>query len=78
MTGFGKVLRNSGYLLGFRLLSRILSTVFLVFAASRLAPASFGALSFTLVTLELVVTLIWASPGMVLVNSCACGMTGRS
>ncbi len=57
MTGFGKVLRNSGYLLGFRLLSRILSTVFLVFAASRLAPASFGALSFTLVTLELVVTL---------------------
>lgn len=57
MTDFKRVLRNSVYLLGFRLLSRLLSFVFLIYAASRLSPESFGALSFTLVTLELVVIL---------------------
>ncbi len=53
MSPFKKVLVNSGYLLGFRILSRLLSVIFLVYAASRLGPQLFGALSFVLVTVEL-------------------------
>ena len=54
MINFRTVLRNSSYLLGFRLLSRLLSVVFLIYAASKLTPELFGTLSFTLVTLELI------------------------
>ena len=54
---FRRVMRNSGYLLGFRLLSRFLSFLFLLFATHRLKPGAFGTLSFTLVTLELIITL---------------------
>lgn len=57
MTNIKKVLLNSGYLLGFRLLSRFLSVIFLLYAASRLSPESFGVLSFTLVTVELMSTI---------------------
>ncbi len=53
MSSFRTVFRDSGYLLGFRMLSRILSMVFMLFAAARLTPATFGALSFALVTVEL-------------------------
>lgn len=53
MSHFRTVLRHSSYLLGFKLLSRALSVVFLVYAAARLGPELFGALSFVLVTVEL-------------------------
>ena len=53
MSHFKTVLRNSSYLMGFRLLSRALSLVFLIFAAARLGPELFGVLSFVLVTVEL-------------------------
>lgn len=53
MSNCRTVIRNSGYLLGFKILSRAFSVGFLVFAASRLGPEMFGALSFVLVTVEL-------------------------
>lgn len=53
MTSFRTVLINSGYLLGFRILTRIMSMIFLVYLASRLGPQLFGAFSFVLVTVEL-------------------------
>ena len=53
MFAFKKVLTNSGYLLGFRILSRLLSVIFLIYAASHLRPALFGAFSFVLITVEL-------------------------
>lgn len=53
MTGFKKVLRYSGYLLLSRLLSRLASVIFFIYAASRLGPELFGILSFALVTVEL-------------------------
>jgi len=52
MTSFNTILRNSSYLLGFRLLSRLLTTVFLLYAVSQLGPELFGVFSFALVTLE--------------------------
>ncbi|GBE57397.1 polysaccharide biosynthesis protein [bacterium BMS3Abin01] len=53
MTRFKTIVRYSSYLLGSRLLSRVLFTVFFIYAASLLGPELFGALSFTLVTVEL-------------------------
>lgn len=53
MTAFKKVLRHSGYLLGSRLLSRLLFVVFFIYAASSLGPELFGVLAFALVTVEL-------------------------
>ncbi len=57
MSSFLTVFRNSGYLVGFKILSRILSVVFLIYAASHLGPELFGALSFVLVTVELLNSL---------------------
>ncbi|HDY69834.1 MAG TPA: hypothetical protein ENH54_02745, partial [Actinobacteria bacterium] len=53
LTRFKTIVRYSSYLLGSRLLSRVLFTVFFIYAASLLGPELFGALSFTLVTVEL-------------------------
>ncbi len=53
MTRFKTIARYSSYLLGSRLLSRLLFTAFFIYAASRLGPELFGALSFALVTVEL-------------------------
>lgn len=53
MAHFKTVLKNSSYLMGFRILSRIMSLVFLVYAATKLGPAVFGVLSFVLVTVEM-------------------------
>lgn len=53
MTAFKKVIKNSSYLLGSRLLSRFLFIAFVVYAASRLGPDVFGILAFALATVEL-------------------------
>ncbi len=53
MSAFKTALTNSGYLFGFRILSRFLSVVFLVYVGAKLAPDLFGAFSFVLVTVEL-------------------------
>lgn len=53
MTAFKKVLKNSSYLLGSRLLSRLIFIVFVIYAASRLGPELFGILAFALATVEL-------------------------
>ena len=57
MTGIKKVLLNSTYLISFRMLSRLLSTVFMLYAARKLSPDIFGVLSLTLVTVELLSAL---------------------
>lgn len=44
-------------MLGFQILSRLLSAVFLIYAASTLEPDVFGVLSFVLVTVELLCTI---------------------
>lgn len=53
MTAFKTVIRHSSYLLGSRVLSRLLYIVFFIFAASRLGPELFGVLAFALATVEL-------------------------
>ncbi len=53
MTAFKTVVRHSSYLLGSRLLSRLLFIVFVIYAASKLGPELFGILSFALATVEL-------------------------
>lgn len=53
MSHFRTVLKHSSYLLGFKLLSRALSFGFMIYAAARLGPELFGALSVALVTVEL-------------------------
>lgn len=53
MTRFKTIVRYSSYLLGSRILSRLLFTIFFIYAASRLGPELFGALSFALVLAEL-------------------------
>ncbi|MHB8168332.1 MAG: oligosaccharide flippase family protein [Thermoleophilia bacterium] len=57
MTSFRTVLKNSSYMLGFQVLSRFVSAVFLIYAASTLGPEMFGVLSFVLVTVELLCTV---------------------
>ncbi|MBE0429213.1 MAG: flippase [Thermoleophilia bacterium] len=53
MARFKTVLRHSSYLFGSKLLTRLLYTVFIVYAAARLGPELFGVLAFTLAMVEL-------------------------
>ncbi len=53
MSAFKRVLKNSAYVFSSKTLSRLVYTGFVVYAASRLGPAAFGALSFALVMVEL-------------------------
>ncbi|MCL4472652.1 MAG: flippase [Actinobacteria bacterium] len=53
MPGFKTVVRNTSYVFGSRLFSRLLYTVFVIYAASRLGPDAFGAFSFVLAIVEL-------------------------
>ncbi|MHB1412604.1 MAG: flippase [Thermoleophilia bacterium] len=53
MSHFTTVLKNSSYLMGFKLLSRLLSSAFVIYAATELKPALFGILSFVLVTVDM-------------------------
>jgi O-antigen/teichoic acid export membrane protein len=50
---FKSVARYSSYLLGSKLLSRLLFTLFSLYAAVQLGPSLFGALAFSLVVVEL-------------------------
>lgn len=52
MSSFLTIIRNSGYLVCFKILSRSLTVIFFIYAASHLSPELFGALSFVLVTVE--------------------------
>jgi len=47
-------MRHSGYLFGSKLLSRVIFTVFSLYAAVRLGPGLFGTLAFTLAMVELI------------------------
>ncbi|MHB0866598.1 MAG: oligosaccharide flippase family protein [Thermoleophilia bacterium] len=53
MAGIKKALRNSTYIISSKLFSRLVYTAFVIYAAARLGPAVFGALSFALVMVEL-------------------------
>jgi O-antigen/teichoic acid export membrane protein len=53
MARFKTVLRHSGYLFGSKILTRLIFTVFVVFAASRLGPELFGAFAFSFSMVEL-------------------------
>jgi O-antigen/teichoic acid export membrane protein len=53
MARFKTVLRHSSYLFGSKIITRFLFTAFVIFAASRLGPELFGALSFSLAMVEL-------------------------
>lgn len=53
MSGIKKALKNSSYIISSKLLSRLVYTAFVIYAAARLGPAAFGALSFALVMVEL-------------------------
>lgn len=53
MPSFKTVLRHTSYVFGSRLLSRLLSTVFIIYAAARLGADLFGAFSFVLALVEL-------------------------
>ncbi|MHB1389981.1 MAG: flippase [Thermoleophilia bacterium] len=53
MAGIKKALKNSSYIISSKLFSRLAYTAFVIYAAARLGPAVFGALSFALVMVEL-------------------------
>lgn len=54
MSSFKTVFRHSSYLFGSKLFTRILYTVFVLYAAAVLGPAIFGALTFSLAMVDMV------------------------